>query len=73
MTSHPDEPRIEVVDDDMARMLRAKTGAERLKIANDMFNAARRMIVSHLTEEHPDWTEEMIQRETSRRISHGSV
>lgn len=57
----------------MARILRAKTGAERLKIANDMFNAARRMIVSYLTAEHPDWTEEMIQRETSRRISHGSV
>lgn len=68
-----DEPRIEVVDDDMARILRAKTGAERLKIANDMFLAARRMIASHLAAEHPDWSEEQIQRETSRRISHGDV
>ena len=68
-----DEVNIEVIDDDMARILRAKTGAERLKIANDMFLSARRMIASHLAAEHPDWTEEMIQRETSRRISHGSV
>lgn len=65
--------RIEVVDDEMARVLRTKTGAERLKIASDMFASARRMIASHLAAEHPDWTEEQIQRETSRRISHGAV
>jgi hypothetical protein len=73
MATPLDDLRIEVVDDDMARVLRAKTGAERLKIASDMFASARRMIVSHLTAEHPDWDEERIQRETSRRISHGSV
>ena len=68
-----DNLRIEVVDDDMARILRAKTGAERLAIANGMFVSARRMIVSHLAAEHPDWDEERIQRETSRRISHGAL
>jgi Rv0078B-related antitoxin len=68
-----DDLRIEVVDDDMARILREKTGAERLKIASDMFASARRMIASHLAAEHPDWDEERIQRETSRRISHGAV
>ena len=62
-----------MVDHDMARILRAKTGAERLKIASDMFASARRMIVSHLAAEHPDWDEEKVQRETSRRISHGAV
>jgi hypothetical protein len=71
---HPlDDLRIEVMDDDMARVLRAKTGAERLKIASDLFASARRLIASHLAAEHPDWDEERIQRETSRRISHGSV
>ena len=68
-----DHLRIEVVDDDMARILRTKTGAERLKIASDMFSSARKMIASHLAAEHPEWTEEQIQRETSRRISHGAV
>ena len=63
--------RIEVVDDDMARFLRTRTGAERLKIASDMFASARRMLASHLAAEHPDWDEERVQRETSRRISHG--
>jgi len=73
MAASLDDLRIEVVDDDMARVLRAKTGAERLKIASDMFASARRMIASHLAAEHPDWDEEGVQRETSRRISHGAV
>ena len=67
------EMRFDFVDDDMARVLRAKTGAERLQIASDMFSSVRRMMVSHLRTEHPDWTEEQIQREVSRRISHGAV
>ena len=73
MANPLDSLRIEVIDDDMARILREKTGAERLKIASDMFASARRMIASHLAAEHPDWDEERIQRETSRRISHGAV
>lgn len=63
----------EVVDDEMARILRGMTGAERLKIASDMFSSARRMIASHLAAEHPDWDQERIERETARRISHGAV
>ena len=63
----------DILDDDMARVLRGMTGAERLKIANGMFNSARRMIASHLAAEHPDWDQERIEQETARRISHGAV
>ena len=68
------DPRnIEVVDDDMAEVFRAMTGAQRLKIASDLFASARRMISSHLATEHPDWDERRIQEETARRLSHGAV
>ena len=68
------DPRnIEVVDDDMAEVFRGMTGAQRLKIANDLFESARRMIASHLATEHPDWDERRIQEETARRLSHGAV
>ena len=68
------DPRnIEVVDDEMAEVYRAMTGAQRLKIASDMFASARRMIASHLAAEHPDWDERRIQEETARRLSHGAV
>jgi len=65
--------RFEVVDDEMAAVLRSKTGAERLAIANAMYVSARRMLLSHLAAEHPDWSEEEVTREAARRLSHGEV
>lgn len=67
-----DPSRIEVVDNETARVLRGKSGAERLQIASDMYALARRMLISHLRSEHPDWDEERINREASRRLSHGA-
>jgi hypothetical protein len=65
-------PEIEVVDDDMARVLAAKSGAERLEIAFGMFRSARRMLTSHLRGEHPEWTDDQVADEVARRLSHGS-
>lgn len=70
----PVDPRnIEVIDDEMAAVFRAMTGAQRLKIASDMFSSARRMLLSHLAAEHPDWDEQRLHEETARRLSHGAV
>ena len=66
-----DLKRIEVVDDDMARVMRSKTGAERLAIASGMFASARRMLSTHLEQKHPEWTPERLQREVARRLAHG--
>jgi len=63
---------IEVIDDEMARVLRAKTGAERLRIASGMYAAARRMLMSSLAAEHPDWDRRQVMEETARRLSHGA-
>lgn len=68
-----DRGQIEVIDDAMAAVLRRKTGAERLAIAFGMFASARRMLISHLRAEHPDWDEERITREAARRLSHGAI
>jgi len=62
-----------MVDDDMAQILRSKTGAERLRIANGLFASARRMIASHLAAQNPDWSSKKIEKEVSRRISHGAI
>jgi hypothetical protein len=66
-------PRIEIVDDAMADVLRAKSGAERLRIADGMFRMARRLIRAAMHEQHPDWDEQRVKLETARRISHGTV
>jgi Rv0078B-related antitoxin len=65
--------RFDVVDDEMAAILRGKTGAERLAMASDMYESARRMLLAHLAAEHPEWSEEEVQREAARRLSHGAI
>jgi len=78
MTTNSDEaarirnPRLELLDEDMVKVLSAKTGAERLAIAAGMFRSARRMISSHLRQEHPDWDAAKLQSEVARRLSHGT-
>jgi hypothetical protein len=64
--------QIEVMDDEMAKVLRQKTGAERLRIASEMYASARRMLMSHLRAEHKNWDETRIIREAARRLSHGA-
>ena len=66
------KPVIEVMDDDMAAVFRAKTGLERLMIADGMYTRARNMLLSHLRHEHPDWEEKQVIREAARRLSHGA-
>lgn len=64
---------IEVLDEDMAVILRTKSGAERLAIASRMFSSARRMLLSHLSAVHPEWNQQQIEQEAARRLSHGTV
>lgn len=63
---------IEVIDDEMARVLRAKTGAERLRIASGMYASARRMLLASLAAAHPDWDQRQLIEETARRLAHGA-
>lgn len=69
----PDPSNIEVPDPEMVRILRAKTGAERIKMASDMFAAARRMLRASIAARHPDWTDEEVHGEVVRRLSHGEI
>lgn len=64
---------IEVVSDEMAVVLRGKTGAERLEIASRMFSSARSMLLNHLRSIHPDWDSLQIEREAARRLCHGAI
>ena len=68
-----DPRQIESVDDRMAEVLRAKTGAERLAIAFGLYSSARRVLLRALRAEHPDWDEPRVNAEAARRLSHGAV
>jgi len=47
---------IEEIDPDMVNVYRSKTPAQRLRIASDMYTGARRLLLSHLRHQHPDWS-----------------
>jgi len=64
---------IEVVDDRVAEILRKKSAAERLAIVDGLWRLAREMIRANIAREHPEWSEEEIQRQVARRMSHGAV
>ena len=71
MTSR--QPTVEMMDPMMVEIMRNKTPAERLAIACGMWESARVIIGGTVRGQHPDWSEEMVNQEIARRMSHGMV
>ena len=63
------EPDIEVVDDDMAAVLRRMTGWERLKIVDMLYDAAWQLFEWNIRADHPEWDESQIQRAVAEQIA----
>jgi len=63
------EPVIEVIDDDIAAVLRKMTGAQKLRTLDAMFQSAAEMIESSVRETHPNWPQERVRREVAKRIA----
>ncbi len=64
---------LDIVDDDMAMVLREKTPAERLAIGHAMWRHARQMMLCVIRRDHPHWSEVEVEREVARRLSHGAA
>ena len=67
-----DDGQIEVVDDDVAAILRRKSPGERLA---QMFSANRTMrllLEAHIGRLNPDWSRERVLAEVARRMSGGA-
>jgi Rv0078B-related antitoxin len=65
--------RIQILDDKMAELLRARTESERFAMIDRSWRFARQMIQAMIIHEHPDWSEDQVRREVARRMSHGAV
>jgi hypothetical protein len=68
-----DRGQIEVIDPQVADVLRQKTPAERLAIAFGIWESVRTMLLCQLAEMHPEWSSAQVEREVVRRMSHGAV
>lgn len=67
-----DDGQIEVLDAAMARVLRAKSGPERLRMAHEMWVLTRDRLAAYLRFRQPDWDEARVRREVARRLSGGA-
>lgn len=80
LTARPHRPRpgatdrppvVELVDDEMVRILAAKTGAERLAMAADALRFAQQLLRGAARQAHPEWDEARVEREVAQRLSGG--
>ena len=68
-----DPQRIELLDPVVAKVLQSKTPGERIRMGFECNRTARRMMAAGLSSQHPDWTDEEIQREIARRMLDGAI
>lgn len=68
-----DKGQIEVMDDQMAEILKRKSPADRIGMGFEIWLSAQRMLKAHLTATHQTWNEEQINREVAGRLAHGAV
>jgi len=67
-----DHGPIEVLDDAMATVLRAKTPAEKIAMIAAAHRTVRLLAAASVRYQHPDWTEEQIQAAAVKRVAHGA-
>ena len=64
--------RIEVVDWDVAVVLRRKSGPERLRLAHEAWELARDRLAAFLGARHPQLGREEVQRQVAGRLARES-
>ena len=63
---------IEVVDEELAKVLRKKTPAERVEMIAAANRTARLLAAAGIRYQHPDWDEPQVQQEVIRRVCGGA-
>ena len=67
-----DPRRIEVVDDNVARILRGMSGMYRLRLAHEAWDLARQRLTAFVSANHPEWNVEEVRKEVAKRLAYES-
>ena len=70
MPPQVDAGRIEIVDWDVAAVLRRKSGMERLRLAHEAWELARDRLAAFIGARHPELSQEEVQRQVAKRLAH---
>jgi hypothetical protein len=62
---------VELVDEEIVRVLAAKSGAERLALAADALRFGQQLLRGAVRQAHPEWDEPRVEREVAHRLSGG--
>lgn len=65
--------QFEIIDDQVAEILRRKTDVQRLRSVDAFWRSARAILRAAIVTENPDWDGLRVNAEISRRISNGKV
>ena len=65
-----DPGQIEVVDEDVAAILRQKTPAEKMTLMAAANRTGRMMVEAGVRMRNPGWADEQVRREVARMMSH---
>jgi hypothetical protein len=63
---------VEVIDDQLAEVLRRRTPADRVEMISAANRTARILAAAGVRFQHPDWSEEQVQAEVRRRVCGGT-
>lgn len=69
----PRRPVVEIIDPMIVEILRRMTPAERIAQAFRLWRSAVVITRGSVRQQHPDWTEEQVLRESANRLSHGAT
>lgn len=64
--------KIEVVDEDLAEVLRHKTPAEKIEMVSAANRTARLLAAAGIRFQHPDWDDAQVHAEVIRRVCGGT-
>ena len=59
---------IERLDPEVARVLRAESGMERLRLAHEAWELARDRLTAYCRARHPEWSEDQVRQEVATRL-----
>jgi hypothetical protein len=67
-TAARDLSRLSVVHSRVADALRAKSGAERLRLAHESWELARDRLTAYLAAQHPEWSRRRVETDVAKRL-----